>query len=248
VIALAEATRDLPHLGAAFSNRVALWMARGLPDRAIEDLHRVVTLAREIGNPSLELKAAYNVALMLYWRDVQIEALAFARRACLLADRAVEALVPTARLLLSEILLLLEQYEEVASLVEAMRASASCLDPDKIPSQQMLQLVLSELGTAATAPPEGDWDQTMRLAEERDLPIEGTLKLLYWRARMALVGGRLSEASSALSAARSYRAVCAMWLRRFEALEAQLAEERGRARHHPLEERGVPEGTAAGAL
>jgi eukaryotic-like serine/threonine-protein kinase len=227
VIAVAEATHDLPHLGAAYSNRVVLWMARGLPDRAIEDLHRAVALAREIGNPWLEHATAYNVALMLYRSDAMGEALALARRACLLADRAVEASIPAARLLLAEILLLLEQSEEAAHHVEAMRVSEGRADPHTLLWQGMLRLILAELGIASTARPEGGWEEAMRRAEEYGLLIEGKLKLLYWRARMALAGGRLSEASSALDSARSRRAGCAMWLRRFEALEAQLAATAG---------------------
>jgi tetratricopeptide (TPR) repeat protein len=228
VIAIAEAMGDLPHLGAAYINRVTLWMARGLTDRALLDLQRVVALAREIGNPWLEHAAAYNVALMLYRSDAPGEAFAFARRACLLADRAVEAPVPAPQPLLAEILLLREEYEEAAHLVEAMRASDAHPDLANMLRQQMLRLVLSELGIAgAPSPPEGGWEQTMRFAEERGLSIEGKLKLLYWRARMALAGGRLSEARSSLDAARSHRAGRTMWLRRFEALEVQLASTAG---------------------
>jgi tetratricopeptide (TPR) repeat protein len=248
VIALADATGDLPHLGAAYSNRVALWTARGLPDRAIQDLHHVVALAREIGNPWLEHAAAYNVALMLYGSDAQTEALALARRACLLADRAVETPIPGAPLLLSEILLMLEQYEEAARIAEAMGASALRLDPEDIPCQKMVELVLSDLGALVTAPAEGGWEQAMRLAEENGFSIEGELKLLYWRARMARRGGRLEEARSALATARRRRAGCAMWRSRFEALEAELAEAQSADRDGSLEARGAPSERAVGAL
>lgn len=224
MIALAERTHDLPHLGAAYGNRVELWRARRQPDRALEDLHRVVALAREIGNPWLEHAAAYNVALVLYRSDALEEALALARRACLLSERAVATEIPAARLLLTEILLLLDQPEEAARLVEAMGASAFRPDPDDIPCQQMLQRVLVERGLAAIAPPEGGWEETLKLAETHGLLIEGKLRLLYWRARMALEGGRREEARSALDAARRRRGESAMWLRRFEALEAQLAD------------------------
>jgi hypothetical protein len=182
---------------------------------------------------------------MLYWGDALGEALAFARRSCLVGDRAVERPVPGAWLQLAEILLLLEQYEEAARLVEAMRATTFRLDPDNIPSQKMLELVLSELGISRIARPEGGWEQTMRLAEENGLRIEEQLTLLYWRARMALVGDRLEEASAALSAARSCRAGCSMWLSRFEALEAQLAQAQGALRRRSLEGRGVLGGSAA---
>jgi hypothetical protein len=90
----------------------------------------------------------------------------------------------------------------------------------------MLRLVLSERGAGLVTAPEGGWDEVLRLADERELSVESALHLLYWRARMALAGGRQTEAEQALTEARKRRGGCAMWLVRFEALEQMLRDAR----------------------
>lgn len=223
VIALTEEANDLPHLGAAYSNRVVLWTARGEPGRAVQDLERAVALAREIGNPWLEHAAAYNVALMLYRSDAQPEAIAYARRACLLAERAVEAPIPAAKTLLGEIFLALNQFDEAARLAEASDTELGGTEPAAVLAKELIRLVLAELEVTCEARPTKSWDELLQRTEDLGLPIESELRLLYWRARMALVNSRLGEATAALDAARARRPRSAMWHSRFEDLEAQRA-------------------------
>jgi len=87
VIALSEATQDRLHLGAAFANRAWLWSARGQVERTQADLRRVIQLAREIGQSSLERIGTYNLAEDLLWRGEYVEALVLAER-CLAIQRA----------------------------------------------------------------------------------------------------------------------------------------------------------------
>jgi len=225
VLGLARAASDWPHLGMAYVNRVMLWLAQGATAQAVADLRQAATLAREVGNPWLEHVAAYNVALFLYRADALDEALDVARRAHLLGQRMVERPVTAVPLLLAEILLLLDEEEEAARVVAELVCAREPTGNDE-PCYRMLRLVLSERGAGLVTAPEGGWDEVLRLADERELSVESALHLLYWRARMALAGGRQTEAEQALTEARKRRGGCAMWLVRFEALEQMLRDAR----------------------
>ena len=229
VIARTTAAGDWLHLSAAYGNRVVLWIARRSPGQALDDLRRAAEIAREVGNPMLEHVAAYNVAVMLYRRDEQREALAYARRARSLGERLVERPIAASPLLLAEVLLILEAYEEASSLVARIPGPPT---PDDLPCYAMLRLVLSERGGHGIEPPALGWGEVIGLAQERRLATESVLRLLYWRARMALSGGRLEEADQALGAARATRGDSPMWAPRFEALESRLADISARSDSH----------------
>jgi tetratricopeptide (TPR) repeat protein len=200
-------------------------MAQDLPARAVEDLRRAVELAREIGNPWFEHNTAFNMALMLYRRDDPHEAVTYARRARALGERLLERPIPATPLLLAEILLILEEYDEAASVVASMTRSAPPASND-LTSYYMLLLVLADVGSGCVEPPAVGWDEVLRMAEERGLSIDEILQMFYWRARVALAGGRIDEAVQALEEARRRRGARAIWLRRFEELEGTITEQR----------------------
>ena len=221
VIARATAAHDLLHLCTAYTNRIALWIGRWSVPGAVRDLRRAIDLAREIGNPWLEKLASYNVALLLHWSDRQPEALVLARRARWLEERSAERPLHYTALLLAEILISLGEYEEAGGLVSWVERTCPP-GPSDVPCFHMLQLVLSEVGIRPMSAPAPGWDEVTRLAQP-SLSVEGMLRLLYWRARMAVQGGRREEAAQALDAARLRRAQCPMWLSRFESLEREAA-------------------------
>jgi tetratricopeptide (TPR) repeat protein len=223
VIALSNAEDDLPHLGAAYGNRVALWIARSEPARAVDDLERAIEMARQIGNPRLERVAAYNVAMLLLWADRAEEALPIARRARLLEERFGDRPAASCSLLLARILLFLGEPEEARALVAWAdeRCPPAPTDPDVEPYivayYRMLKLVL-EGGAGAEG---AGWEEA--LAPSDVLQIEEVLELLYWRAREALAAGRRREATEALALAARRRGNCSMWQNRFAELEFGLS-------------------------
>ena len=243
VIALVTASGDLFHLCGVYINRIALWIGRWSLPGAVGDLRRAVDLAREIGNPWLEKLASYNVALLLHWSDRQPEALALARRARLLEERSRERPVAYTALLLAEILIALDQHDEAAPLVSWVEQTCPP-EPADLPRYHMLQLVLREAGAAVTGATPPPWDEVLRRAEGQ-LSVETALRLLYWRACLAVRGGRLEEAALALEAARARRGPCPLWLSRFDALEREAGQLGSRltARQDPLAGRAlVPPG------
>ncbi|AUX34765.1 MULTISPECIES: serine/threonine-protein kinase [Sorangium] len=222
LIALLTAAGDRFHLCAAYINRIALWAWRWSLPGAVDDLRRAVDLAREIGNPWLEKMASYNVAVLLHWSDRQREALALARRARWLEEQASERPVPHTAILLAQIHLVLDEYEQASQL--ALWIARSCvLEPGDVRDYALLELVLSEVGLRPAGSSSLSWDEAIALA--RDQPIvENTLQLFYWRARMALRRGHTGEAEESLASARALRAASPMWLSRFGELERRLEE------------------------
>ncbi|AUX45090.1 protein kinase [Sorangium cellulosum] len=218
--ALLTAAGDLFHLCAAYINRIVLWGSRWYLQGAVQDLRRAVDLAREIGNPWLEKMASYNVAVLLYWTDRQREALALTRRARWLEEQSSERPMPETAILLAAIHLELDEFEEANRIVSWIEQSCA-LWPGDMADYALLRLVLTEMGVRPATPPPPTWDEAIALAE-RHLPIEITMRLLYWRARLALRRGRIDEARDALAGARDRREECPLWLPRFDELESAL--------------------------
>ncbi|WP_437670051.1 protein kinase domain-containing protein [Sorangium sp. So ce131] len=216
------AAGDLFHLCAAYINRIALWALRWSLPGAVDDMRRAVDLARELGNPWLEKVASYNVSVLLYWSDRQREAQALARRARWLEEQSSDRPMPQTAILLAAIHLSLDEYEEANHLVDWVERSCE-LGPRDMPDYALLRLVLSDLGLRPHSPPPPTWSEAIQLAREQ-LSIETMVRMLYWRARVALRQGRSDEARGALASAREHRAECPMWLPRFDELERALAD------------------------
>ncbi len=179
-------------------------------------------LAREIGNPWLEKLASYNVAVLLHWSDRQREALALLRRARWLEEQASERPMPQTAMLLAQIHLALDEYEQASQLVSWIQRSCA-LEPGDLAEFTLLELVLSEVGLRPAPQPSLSWGEAIQLA--KDQPIaEQTLMFLYWRARMALRRGHVREAEEALASAREHRGDSPLWLSRFVELERTLEE------------------------
>jgi tetratricopeptide (TPR) repeat protein len=87
VIPLARARGDRMHLTAALANRQLLWGARHDADRMLADVHGVLEIAREVGNPRSEYCALQSMALCLHWLGRGDEAESYARRAIEVDDR-----------------------------------------------------------------------------------------------------------------------------------------------------------------
>ncbi|WP_437739771.1 protein kinase [Sorangium sp. So ce1504] len=222
LIALVTAAGDRFHLCGAYVNRIGLWAWRWSLPGAIGDLRRAVDLAREIGNPWLEKLASYNVAVLLHWSDRQREALALLRRARWLEEQASERPMPQTAMLLAQIHLALDEYEQASQLVSWIQRSCA-LEPGDLAEFTLLELVLSEVGLRPAPQPSLSWGEAIRLAKGQPI-AEQTLMFLYWRARMALRCGHLREAEEALASAREHRGDSPLWLSRFVELERTLEE------------------------
>ncbi|WP_437708258.1 protein kinase [Sorangium sp. So ce448] len=222
LIALVTAAGDRFHLCGAYINRIALWAWRWSLPGAVGDLRRAVDLAREIGNPWLEKMASYNVAVLLHWSDRQREALALLRRARWLEEQASERPMPQTAMLLAQIHLALDEYEQASQLVQWIQRSCA-LEPGDLTEFSLLELVLSEVGLRPAPPSSLAWGEAIRLVKDQSI-AEQTLMFLYWRARMALRRGHLREAEEALASAREHRGESPLWLSRFVELERGLAE------------------------
>ncbi|WP_437730676.1 protein kinase domain-containing protein [Sorangium sp. So ce1335] len=224
LIALAADAGDRFHLCTAYTNRTALWAWSWSLPGAVDDFRRAVDLARELGNPWMEKAASYNVAVLLHWSDRQREALALARRARWLEEQASEGPMPQTAILIAQIHLALDEYEQANQL--ALWIERSCaLGPGDIPDHSLLQLVLSEVGVRPASSSSLSWSAAVQLAKEQPF-VEIALLVLYWRARMALRRGHTDEAADALAGARERRGDSPMWLSRFGELERALDEAR----------------------
>ena len=217
-IDLCAQAQDLPHMCIAYMNRVVLWTLTRSPSLATEDLRRVISLAREIGNPWLERVATYNVAEVLYWSDQREEALALARRAHVLEERFIDHPVPECSLLLARILAAAGQDAEASRLIAWI--ARSCPPDATAPAMRacfrMLQALLAD--PRESAPEPHDATGGVAATAENLLFVDELLEILYWRARVALRRGREEEASAAVRQARTMLEEYPAWRARFEDL------------------------------
>ena len=217
VIGLTGAAGDWAHLAAAYVNRVMLWTLRKLPERGLEDLRRAIELARRGGSPTLELAASYNAAELLHQCGHPAEALPLAQRAWFLAARFVERCERDTSVLLARVLLALDDYAGARCCAEELRCRTTAgVMPDAF--SRMVELVLAEALSGA-APGEGSWAEVLTRVGRDDRLMPGDLlEVLYWRARMALGGGRRDEGLAALGAAGALLDDEPIWRARFSAL------------------------------
>lgn len=227
VISLALSKDDRPHLCAAYCNRMILWFNRREPLRAVEDLRRAIALARELGNPGLERAATYNVAVLLHWSAEWGEARALLDRVRLLEERFSERPSAGAALLSARVLMSLGELDEAAATLGWVRATCppgGASLTGGLWSYGMVQLSLIALGGIHADPRESlpSWDEVLRGAAEDGLS-ESIVEALYWRARSAILEGRVDEARRTLDEARERRACCPIWTAQFEDLSRGLA-------------------------
>ncbi|WP_437913991.1 protein kinase [Sorangium sp. So ce302] len=234
-IDLCARVHDLPHLCVAYMNRVVLWTLKKSPSRATEDLRRVISLAREIGNPWLERVATYNVAELLYWSDRREDALVLARRAHVLERRFIERPVPECSLLLARLLATAGQHDEARELI-AWVAGACPPEPGAhaaFACFRMLQALLIDEVESAVGPQEGmahetvaheTLDEAMGAASSTGsvLFADELLEILYWRARLALRDRRDADASAVVHEAQAMLGEHPAWRARFDGLARAL--------------------------
>ncbi len=218
-IELAAAAEDWLHLAVLHANRAFLWAARKDHLRAVADLSRAVRYARQIGHPFLERQATFNVAELLHWEARLDEALALIRRARILEQRFVERPGPESSVLLARVLLMSDAHEEAAVLVEAVRKEGNLevLAPPTRAFLQMLERALGELAGPIASASAAGWDEIMAAASGKLMDTE-LIELLYWRARLAIRGGRWAEARAAVDEADPSLRAFPAWRSRFEAL------------------------------
>lgn len=226
VISVTTEAKDWLHLISAYVNRAVLWVARKELARGTEDLQQAVTLSREIGNPLTERVAATSAAELLNRSGQRAEALTLARRVCMLEQRFFERPTAMGLLLLARMLISLDDFDEASRVMEQIVRSrpadlseASELAISLRAFFGMLQLILAEIehGTAEVPEIPGGWDEVISEAE-RGVDVDDLLELLYWRARMALRGGRRVEVIEVLKKSESLRDRSAVWKLRFDEL------------------------------
>ncbi|HEX4419459.1 MAG TPA: protein kinase [Kofleriaceae bacterium] len=120
LIAVCEETGDGFHLGAAYSNRMILWIVLGQAERAEADLRRVIQLGRELGHATLERTATHNLAEQQLWQGALDEAVNLARRGLSLQRGHGEGSAWVDELLLARILAARGELDETRTLLAGL--------------------------------------------------------------------------------------------------------------------------------
>lgn len=123
VIATCEARADRFHLAAALHNRASLWMARGEPARAVEDLRRSIALGRELGILNADYFAELDLAAAMLRMGRHDAALAHAQRAARIERRELgPGARPLARLREARIRLAAGEHATARAIVAELAA------------------------------------------------------------------------------------------------------------------------------
>ncbi|HET9620738.1 MAG TPA: protein kinase [Kofleriaceae bacterium] len=121
LIAVCERNDDRFHLGAAYANRMVLWIFRGEVERVEADLRTVIQLAREAGQAALERIATHNLAEQRLWQGALDEAINLARRGLSLQRGHGEGSTWPDELLLARILAARGAVAETRALVSQIK-------------------------------------------------------------------------------------------------------------------------------
>jgi tetratricopeptide (TPR) repeat protein len=196
VIALCERSEDRLHLGAAYANRAWLWSARGQVSRTADDLRRVIQLAREIGQSSLERIATYNLAEDLLWRGELDEALALARRCLAIQIAHGEGSTRPDRLLLARLL-------AAAGLDDELEGVLATFDREDLADDEIATLRVLR---AACAPDDsGQWEGVFDAIET--LPPSQRLELIHVMSKHDQLSPAQRDAARALAAENPFWSV-----------------------------------------
>ena len=186
------------------NNRALLWACRGDKARMIDDLERVLSLARELGQSGLERVGEYNLGEYLYLMDDLAAAKPHIERALEIEQhRFCGASRPVALLLKARFLFYCGAEAEARALFERMRemqeqARAEGLDDAlMVPSEEVLCAMI-DLATRDGG--DGAWDALVDRSAQSSVGQEH-IEVLEIRAVAALRRGRLAAARSALAAA-----------------------------------------------
>jgi tetratricopeptide (TPR) repeat protein len=183
VVSMCEARDDKLHLGAAYANRSWLWSARGEIDRCAADLRRVIQLAREIGQASLERIATYNLGEAMLWQGSLDDALRLARRSASIQRSHGEGASHFDELLIARILAARADRIELGTVLDALETAP--LSPTELATVRVLRC-------AATEAPMDAWGRALREGAEA-LTVEGRLELSHLALRCGRLPAELRE-------------------------------------------------------
>lgn len=203
-VALAEQHGDLLHLGAALNNRALLLGRRGDKERMVADAERGLTIARELGQGSLELMLEFNLGeLLLQMDDAEAAAPHVARALSLdLRINGHPGRAPVA-LLEARLRLHLGDIESAAAIVGSIRAqqeeahAAGDLDTLMVPSDEVLCAAVELSVTSGT---DEQWDALEARSAEVSVGQE-RIEVIELRAAGAQRTERIQEARAHLERA-----------------------------------------------
>ena len=203
-VALAEEHGDRLHLGSALNVRGMLWANLGDQARLVADMERSLSIARELGQASLELMGEFNLAEYLLLLDDADAAEPHVRRAQAL-DRRISGDPGLAAVALLDARLHVYRGEERAAgeIVARIRArqqdarDSGAPDTRFPPSDDVLcaTIELSQRGADA-----GEWS-ALEARAERHCVAQELLEVIEARGVAAARQGRLVEARAHLERA-----------------------------------------------
>jgi hypothetical protein len=190
VIAECEQAGDRLHLGAAYANRAWLWGELGKVERTHDDLRRVIQIARELGQATLERIGTHNLAEELLWEGALDEALPMARRCYAIQRAHGEATTIPDRMLLSRVLAARGDDAELAEVLNTLAADPlSAEDAVVVACLRGHWQVLAEQGELLPPPIRIEVAHLAVRAGRLDAAIRGTIRELarthpIWQRRL----------------------------------------------------------------
>jgi len=213
VLREASAHSDTAHVAAAYVNRVALWYTLRNTDALVADLQRVITLAREIGEPLIEYIALNNLGETKYAVEDLEAARDYTQRGLTLAHRlwgSSSREVAMAELLLARIAVYTDNLEEAARHMAQVRSLHTPSSPEvtAISLSPFEELVMRAVELSlADSEALGAWAALIDEASAADMPPQELLEVMearaLWAQRVGLLPESAEYASRALEAART---------------------------------------------
>lgn len=207
VIQLSEEVGDRFHYGVAHCNRIVLWIKLQENERTMVDQRVALTVARELGNATLEAFASANVAELMYFAGNYAEALPLARRMDVLLRRLHGRLPPGALVIRAR----LEAVAGDEQVAQELLLPANPGEPQFVTAMRRLVELLLR-GSA------DGWDDVIE-ALFACAETDESLDAVAHAARATIAAGRKDEAQRYIRRGFDTHGGPA-WQRRFEALAA----------------------------
>ena len=213
VIALCETTGDRLHLASSYSNRLLLWMVRHEYAKGVQDAHRAIDAAREIGHFQLEHFARHNLAELLGWQGEYHEAIEQAELARAIEARSMATPGHHDALLLARMQAACGEFDRARKNLAWI--SAHC-DASSLPPSEQALVRMVELACDRPSDAEG-WQRLLRDSPQHTVAGQH-LEILFVCAKTALRDSRGDDAERTISQAIELASDSLSWTQRFQSL------------------------------
>jgi serine/threonine protein kinase/tetratricopeptide (TPR) repeat protein len=200
LISLTESRRDMLNLTMALSNRCIVWMLSFQTPRLLEDLRRVIAIARETGFPLIECSSSKDLGEVYLCLGQDEDAEAQARQAMSVARQVVgrrSSAAVIAELLFARVLVRrgrVAEARDALAEIAALQAEARAAGEVGLEWGGGEQLLSDSVQLVIDGAPDAEWDRLLGRAREMMMQPQDVVEMMELRVLACLRMKRTGDA------------------------------------------------------